>query len=209
MPVTWSFWDRKVEFPENGYHGHDIIETAQRIVKKYGDKFLNLEKAERLEQFKTIAYKEKLAALKEDLEAFNVHYDVWFSEQTLHDAHKIDEACELFKAKGYMYEKDGALWLKSTAFGDDKDRVVIRDNGVPTYLAADIAYHKNKFERGFDRVINVWGADHHGYIARMKAAMAALGYNPEHLEILILQLVSLYRDGELVKMSKRTGQTVT
>jgi arginyl-tRNA synthetase len=200
---------QKVEFPENGYHGHDIIETAQRIVKKYGDKFLHLSEAERLEQFKTIAYKEKLAALKEDLEAFNVHYDVWFSEQTLHDAHKIDEACELLKAKGYMYEKDGALWLKSTAFGDDKDRVVIRDNGVPTYLAADIAYHKNKFERGFDRVINVWGADHHGYIARMKAAMAALGYNPEHLEILILQLVSLYRNGELVKMSKRTGQTVT
>ena len=200
---------RSAEFPENGYHGHDIIETAEKIVKKYGDKFLNLAEPERLEQFKTIAYKEKLAALKEDLEAFNVHYDVWFSEQTLHDEHKIDEACELLKAKGYMYEQDGALWLKSTAFGDDKDRVVIRDNGVPTYLAADIAYHRNKFERGFDRVINIWGADHHGYIARMKAAMAALGYNPEHLEILILQLVSLYRNGELVKMSKRTGQTVT
>ena len=198
-----------VPFPENGYHGHDIIETAQRIIKKYGKKFLNMDEKERLEQFKTIAYKEKLAALREDLEAFNVHYDVWFSEQTLHDAHKIQEACDLLKAKGYMYEKDGALWLKSTAFGDDKDRVVIRDNGVPTYFAADIAYHKNKFERGFDRVINLWGADHHGYIARMKAAMAALGYNPEHLEILILQLVSLYRDGEVVKMSKRTGQTVT
>lgn len=200
---------QKAEFPENGYHGHDIIETAQRIVKKYGDKFLKLDESERLEQFKTIAYKEKLAALKEDLEAFNVHYDVWFSEQTLHDTHKIDEACKLLQDKGYMYEKDSALWLKSTAFGDDKDRVVIRENGVPTYLAADIAYHKNKFERGFDRVINVWGADHHGYIARMKAAMAALGYDPEHLEILILQLVSLYRNGELVKMSKRTGQTVT
>ena len=200
---------QKAEFPENGYHSHDIIETAQRIVKKYGDKFLKLDESERLEQFKTIAYKEKLAALKEDLEAFNVHYDVWFSEQTLHDTHKIDEACKLLQDKGYMYEKDGALWLKSTAFGDDKDRVVIRENGVPTYLAADIAYHKNKFERGFDRVINVWGADHHGYIARMKAAMAALGYDSDHLEILILQLVSLYRNGELVKMSKRTGQTVT
>ena len=108
-----------------------------------------------------------------------------------------------------MYEKDGALWLKSTEYGDDKDRVVIRDNGIPTYLAADIAYHRDKFERGFDHVINLWGADHHGYIARMKAAVGALGYKPEQLEVLILQMVSLYRNGELVKMSKRTGQSVT
>ena len=110
---------------------------------------------------------------------------------------------------GNIYEKDGALWLKSTAYGDDKDRVVIRDNGVPTYLAADIAYHRNKFERGFGRIINIWGADHHGYVCRVKAAMAALGYDPEHLEVLLLQMVSLYRGGELVKMSKRTGQSVT
>lgn len=108
-----------------------------------------------------------------------------------------------------MYEQDGALWLKSTAFGDDKDRVVIRDNGVPTYFAADIAYHANKFGRGFDRVINLWGADHHGYIARMKAAMQCMGYQPEQLEILILQMVRLLRDGQEVKMSKRTGQSVT
>ena len=153
--------------------------------------------------------KEKLAALKEDLEAFNVTYDVWFSEQTLHDGNKIKEACDYLTERGYMYEKDGALWLKATEYGDDKDRVVIRDNGVPTYFAADIAYHRNKFERGFDRVINLWGADHHGYIARMKAAVGALGYNPEQLEVLILQMVSLYRNGELVKMSKRTGQSVT
>ena len=152
---------------------------------------------------------EKLAALKEDLEAFNVTYDVWFSEQTLHDGNKIKEACDYLTERGYMYEKDGALWLKATEYGDDKDRVVIRDNGVPTYFAADIAYHRNKFERGFDRVINLWGADHHGYIARMKAAVGALGYNPEQLEVLILQMVSLYRNGELVKMSKRTGQSVT
>lgn len=198
-----------VEFPENGYHGHDIIDTAERIKRIYGDKFLHMEEKQRIEEFRTIALKEKLAALKEDLEAFNVTYDVWFSEQTLHDANKIKEACDYLTERGYMYEKDGALWLKATEYGDDKDRVVIRDNGVPTYFAADIAYHRNKFERGFDRVINLWGADHHGYIARMKAAVGALGYNPDQLEVLILQMVSLYRNGELVKMSKRTGQSVT
>ena len=198
-----------VEFPENGYHGHDIIDTAERIKRIYGDKFLHMDEEKRIEEFRTIALKEKLAALKEDLEAFNVTYDVWFSEQTLHDGNKIKEACDYLTERGYMYEKDGALWLKATEYGDDKDRVVIRDNGVPTYFAADIAYHRNKFERGFDRVINLWGADHHGYIARMKAAVGALGYNPDQLEVLILQMVSLYRNGELVKMSKRTGQSVT
>ena len=200
---------KEIEFPEDGYHGHDIIDTAQRIINKYGDRFLQMEEAERLEEFKTIAYQEKLAALKEDLERFNVRFDVWFSEKTLHEANKIKEACDRLLEKGYMYEQNGALWLKSTAFGDDKDRVVIRDNGVPTYFAADIAYHANKFGRGFDRVINLWGADHHGYIARMKAAMQCMGYQPEQLEILILQMVRLLRDGQEVKMSKRTGQSVT
>lgn len=200
---------QEVEFPENGYHGHDIIETAERIIRIYGDKFLNMSQEERLNEFRTIALKEKLAALKEDLAAFNVEFDVWFSEQSLHDADAIHKACDLLTERGYLYEQDGALWLKATEHGDDKDRVVIRDNGVPTYFAADIAYHKNKFERGFDRVINLWGADHHGYIARMKAAVGALGYSPDQLEVLILQMVSLYRNGELVKMSKRTGQSVT
>ena len=200
---------KEIEFPEDGYHGHDIIDTAQRIINKYGDRFLQMGEAERLEEVKTIAYQEKLAALKEDLERFNVRFDVWFSEKTLHEANKIKEACDRLLEKGYMYEQDGALWLKSTAFGDDKDRVVIRDNGVPTYFAADIAYHANKFGRGFDRVINLWGADHHGYIARMKAAMQCMGYQPEQLEILILQMVRLLRDGQEVKMSKRTGQSVT
>ena len=198
-----------VEFPENGYHGHDIIETAERIVRIYGDRFLNMSEEERLQEFRTIALKEKLAALKEDLEAFNVTYDHWFSEQTLHDANAIKSACDLLTERGYLYEQDGALWLKATEYGDDKDRVVIRDNGIPTYFAADIAYHRDKYARGFDRVINLWGADHHGYIARMKAAVGALGYHPDQLEVLILQMVSLYRNGELVKMSKRTGKSVT
>jgi len=197
------------EFPENGYHGVDIIDTAKRIVKIYGDKFMQMEEEERLHEFKTLALKEKLAALKEDLQAFNVDFDVWFSEKTLHDEGRIKAACDYLLERGHMYEKDGALWLKSTEYGDDKDRVVIRDNGIPTYLAADIAYHRDKFERGFDHVINLWGADHHGYIARMKAAVGSLGYKPEQLEVLILQMVSLYRNGELVKMSKRTGQSVT
>jgi len=199
---------KPAEFPENGYHGEDIIDTAKRIIKKDGAAYLEMSEEERLGIFKELALREKLAALKEDLAAFNVHYDVWFSEKTLHpDA--VKEACDVLKANGNMYEKDGALWLKSTAYGDDKDRVVIRDNGVPTYLAADIAYHRNKFKRGFGTLINIWGADHHGYICRVKAAMQAYGYNPDDLEVLLLQMVSLYRGGELVKMSKRTGQSVT
>lgn len=197
-----------VEFPEDGYHGQDIIDTAQRILDRDGDKYLSLSEEERLAIFKDLAYHEKLAILKEDLEKFHVTFDNWFSERTLHpDA--VRKVVEILHAKGDIYEKDGALWLKSTAYGDDKDRVVIRDNGVPTYLAADIAYHHNKYERGFDRLINIWGADHHGYVCRVKAAMQALGHDPEKLTVLLLQMVSLYRGGELVKMSKRTGQSVT
>ncbi|WP_346353678.1 arginine--tRNA ligase [Azotosporobacter soli] len=198
-----------VEFPADGYHGEDIVDTARRIIEHHGDRFLKLSVAERREQFKEIALQEKLAALKEDLAAFNVQFDHWFSERTLHEADAIQSACKELREKGYLYEQDGAQWLKSTAYGDDKDRVVIRDNGVPTYLAADIAYHRNKMERGFEQLINIWGADHHGYICRVKAAIAAFGYRPEQLEVLILQMVSLFRDGELVKMSKRTGQSVT
>lgn len=199
---------READIPENGYHGHDIIDTAQAIIDQDGDAYLNMPEEERLELFKDRAYVEKLKALKRDLAAFNVHFDNWFSERTLHpDA--IHGACDVLKQRGKLYEKDGALWLKSTDYGDDKDRVVIRDNGVPTYLAADIAYHKNKYDRGFGSLINIWGADHHGYVARVKAAMAALGYDPEKLEILLLQMVSLFRDGKPVKMSKRTGQAIT
>lgn len=203
-----ELFGQEVEFPENGYHGADIIDTAKRIKAKDGDKYLNMPAEERLAIFKELALKEKLAALKEDLTAFNVEYDVWFSERTLHPD-KVNESVEVLRKNGNIYEKDGALWLKSTAYGDDKDRVVIRDNGVPTYLAADIAYHDNKFQRGFGKVINIWGADHHGYICRVKAALSALGYNPDDLDVLLLQMVSLYRGGELVKMSKRTGESVT
>lgn len=199
---------RTVKFPDDGYHGADIIETAQRIVDRDGDKYLALDEEERLNVFKDLAYVEKLAGLKEDLAAFRVEFDNWFSERTLHDD-AINAAIETLRAKGAIYEKDGALWLNSSEHGDDKDRVVIRENGEPTYLAADIAYHKNKFERGFGTLINIWGADHHGYIARVKAAMSELGFDPDRLKILLLQMVSLYRDGQLVKLSKRTGGTIT
>lgn len=195
-------------FPENGYHGADIVDTAQRIINKDGEKYLDMSEDERLAIFKELALKEKLAALKEDLEAFNVTFDVWFSERTLHPD-MVNAAVDVLKNNGKIYEQDGALWLKSTEYGDDKDRVVIRDNGVPTYLAADIAYHKNKYERGFGKIINLWGADHHGYICRVKAAMSALGFDAEKLDVRLLQMVRLLRGGELVKLSKRTGQTIT
>ena len=196
------------EFPEDGYHGADIIDTTKKIIERDGDKYLNLPEDERLKILQDLAYKEKLDELKKDLHEFKVDFDVWFSERTLHPD-KVNDAIKVLKDNGTIYEKDGALWLNSTKYGDDKDRVVIRENGVPTYLAADIAYHKNKFERNFGTLINLWGADHHGYICRVKAAMTALGFDADKLKILLLQMVSLYRGGERVKMSKRTGESIT
>jgi len=155
------------------------------------------------------ALKEKIAAIKETLDDFGVSYDVWFSEQSLHDSGYVQETIKELENKGYIYEKEGALWLKSTLFGDEKDEVIVRKNGVPTYFAADIAYHRNKFARGFSKVINIWGADHHGHVARMKGAVQALGYNPDSLQIVLMQLVKLIQDGEIVRMSKRSGQYIT
>ena len=197
-----------VEFPEDGYHGADIIDTAKKIIERDGDKYVSLPEDERLQILQDLAYTDKLAELKKDLSAFRVEFDSWFSERTLHPD-KINDAIKVLRDKGEIYEKDGALWLNSTKYGDDKDRVVVRDNGVPTYLAADIAYHKDKFDRNFGTMINLWGADHHGYIARVKAAMTALGFDADKLKIFLLQMVSLYRGGELVKMSKRTGESIT
>ena len=196
------------EFPADGYHGADIIDTTKKIIARDGDKYLNLPKDERLNILQDLAYADKLAELKKDLSNFRVEFDKWFSERTLHPD-KINDAIKILRDKGEIYEKDGALWLASEKYGDAKDRVVVRDNGIPTYLAADIAYHKDKFERGFGTIINLWGADHHGYIARVKAAMSALGFDADKLKVLLLQMVSLYRGGELVKMSKRTGESIT
>ena len=197
----------KIDFPEDGYQGVDIIDTTKRIIARHGDKFITLPEDERLKILGELAYVDKMLELKDDLENFGVEFDVWFSERTLHPD-KINAAIEILKSNGGIYEKDGALWLASSQFGDDKDRVVVRENGEPTYLAADIAYHKNKFDRGFGELINLWGADHHGYVARVKAAMKMLGYDADKLKIIFLQMVSLFRGGEAVKMSKRAGTAI-
>lgn len=198
-----------VPVPPEGYHGEDLLLTVQHIIEQVGDKYLATEETLRREFLIQEALKEKLAAIRRDLSLFGVDYDVWFSEQSLHDSGAITRTVQVLRDKGYIYEQEGALWFRSTLFGDEKDEVIVRKNGIPTYFAADIAYHQNKFERGFDRVINIWGADHHGHVARMKGAMQAMGYDPDNLQVILMQLVRLYRGGELVRMSKRSGQYIT
>ncbi len=196
-------------FPEGGYHGEDLIDTVKGLIAKVGDKYLSVEPGLRREFLVRYALGEKMHDIRETLEDFGVVYDVWFSEQSLHDSGEVRLTLEELQKKEYIYEKEGALWLKSTLFGDEKDEVVVRSNGTPTYFAADIAYHRNKFDRGFGQVINIWGADHHGHVARMKGAMSALGYDSDHLQIILMQLVRLIQKGEVVKMSKRSGQYIT
>lgn len=197
-------------FPEEGYHGQDIVQSVQKIIAEVGDQYLNLDPEERRKKLTDIVLKEKIADIREALQKFGVNYDIWFSETQLHESGAIDEVISLLKEKDLIYEQEGALWFRSSRYGaDDKDEVVVRSNGTPTYFAADIAYHKNKFDRGFDWVINIWGADHHGHVARMKGAVEAVGYNPDNLTVMLMQLVRLYRGGEIVRMSKRTGKYVT
>jgi arginyl-tRNA synthetase len=164
---------------------------------------------ERYKTFRAHGLKLELAKLQKDLADFRVNFDVWFSETSLYENGKIDEALKALNENGHTFEEDGALWFRSTTFGDDKDRVLRKQDGSYTYLTPDIAYHRDKFERGFQKVINIWGADHHGYIPRMKAAVEALGMKPDQLEVEIIQMVQLYKDGEKMKMSKRTGKAVT
>ena len=197
------------EIPEDGYHGKDIIATAQRLLDEKGEAFVDMPEAERRQAMKEYALKEKVTGIRGSLENFGVVFDNWFSEQSLHDAGDVHEVVEILRGKGYDYEKDGAQWLQCTAWGEEKDEVLVRSNGTPTYFAADIAYHRNKFERGYKRLINIWGADHHGHVARLKGAMTALGYPGDDITVILMQLVRLYRGGEIVKMSKRSGQYVT
>lgn len=197
------------QIPEDGYHGKDIIATAQRLLDEKGEALVDLPEAERRELMKNYALKEKVAGIRGSLENFGVVFDNWFSEQSLHDAGSVHEVVDILREKGVVYEKDGAQWLRATDWGEEKDEVLVRSNGTPTYFAADIAYHRDKFERGYKRLINIWGADHHGHVARLKGAMTALGYDGDAITVILMQLVRLYRGGEIVKMSKRSGKYVT
>jgi arginyl-tRNA synthetase len=200
----------KSEILEGGYHGEDIIDRAKEFLELYGDRYKDYPSEDRRKALVEYSLKKNIEKIKEDLNAYGIEYDVWFSEKVLHDNGEVDNVIKELKEKGYTYEKDGAIWFKETLFGADKDDVLVRANGYPTYLASDIAYHRNKFiTRGYDWVIDIWGADHHGHVAPMKGAMKALGINPDRLDVLLMQLVRLIKGGEVVKMSKRTGKMVT
>ncbi len=199
---------KEATLPEDGYHGQDIIDIAKKIKEEIGDRYLN-DDTGALDYFKEAGKKAELAKIKEILEEYRVHYDVWFSETSLYKENRIKPTLRLLKEKGYTYEQDDALWFKSTCFGDDKDRVLIKGDGSYTYLTPDISYHLNKLDRGYEYLVDILGADHHGYIHRMKAAIQALGYNADQLNIDIMQMVRMVENGEEVKMSKRTGNAIT
>ena len=199
-----------IEFPEDGYHGDDIIEHAKNYIKEHGDDLLSLSKEDRQKRLVDYALPKNIEMIKTGLERYGITYDVWFSEKSLHDSGEIKNVLKTLEDNGYCIEKDGAIWFKSPVLGEDKEAVLVRNNGVATYFAADLAYHKNKFiDRKFDKVIDLWGADHHGHVARMKAGVSALGIDPDRLDIVLFQLVHLYQDGEQVRMSKRTGKAVS
>lgn len=201
----------KVNMPEDGYNGKDIVLLGEILKKEYGKSLLEKDKSEYMKFLREYSVKYQLEKIKKDLKDFRVEFDNFYSETSLYESKKIDLTLETLEKSGYIYKKDGATWLKTTALstGDDKDRVLIKADGNYTYFTPDIAYHKDKFDRGYDKLINLFGADHHGYVARIKASMEAVGYNPDNLEILIMQLVRLLENGTEVKMSKRTGKSIT
>ncbi|QRN85011.1 arginine--tRNA ligase [Clostridia bacterium] len=198
-----------VDFPEDGYHGEDITETVAGYVELHGNELLSLDEEERKEILVKYALSEKLRVIREDLERFGVKYDNWFFESTLYESGAVQKTLDRLRERGLIYEKDGASWLAATKYGEEKDEVMVRQNGTPTYFAADIAYHLNKYERGFETLINVWGADHHGHVGRMKNVINALGKDPDSLEVVLMQLVRLFSGGEIVRMSKRTGRFIS
>ena len=199
-----------IEFPEDGYQGEDIIDHMRDYIEQFGDKLLDADPEERRRELVNFALPRNLERIRKGLEEYGIHYDVWFSEQSLYDSGEFEETINYLKEKGLLYEKDGAQWFRATDFGAEKDVVIIRSNGLPTYFASDIAYHRNKFvKRGFDWVINLLGADHHGHVARMKAAVAAMGVDPTRLDIVLFQLVRLFKNGEIARMSKRTGRAIS
>ncbi|MGL4607495.1 MAG: arginine--tRNA ligase [Eubacteriaceae bacterium] len=198
-----------VDFPEDGYQGDDITQHMKELIDIEGRALLEISPEERKKKLVEYALEKNLSKMRKDLEAYGIHYDVWFSEESLYESGAIQEAINLLKERGFAYESEGALWFKATEFGSEKDDVLIRANGLPTYFMADIAYHMNKFiTRGFDRCINVWGADHHGHIARLKGALTAVGIDASHFDVVIMQLVRLLRNGEVARMSKRQGKAI-
>lgn len=199
-----------VDFPEDGYQGEDIIDNAKEFAEKFGDSFVEASSQQRRAALVEYILPRNVELMRSTLEKYRVEYDTWFSETTLHEDGSIDRMVELLKDKNLAYEQDGALWYKATEFGGEQDEVLIRSNGNPTYFAADIAYHYNKFaERGYDIAINLWGSDHHGHVARLKGAMDAIGLRGDALEIILFQFVHLIKDGEPFRMSKRSGQSIT
>lgn len=199
----------EIDFPDNHYKGDYIKDIAKDIVAREGRKLLKIPHETAVSYFSEQARNVILEGIKKDLTDFNVVHDHWFSEKSLFDTSTVERAIELLSKKNLLYEEEGALWFKATAFGDEKDRVVIRGQGATTYFASDIAYHLNKLERGFDLLVDIWGADHHGYIPRLQAAIEALGEPREKLQIILVQLVSLVRGGKQVAMSTRAGEFVT
>ncbi len=200
----------ETEMPPDGYHGNYMIDLAKEIITENGDRFCNLPQEEAVSQLGELGLKKILNQTREDLELLRVDFDAWFSERSLYQQGQFDKVMSMLREGGYIAEKEGATWFVSTALGEDKDNVVIRSDGSPTYFAADIAYHYNKFiERKFERVIDIWGADHQGHVSRMKAVVDALGIDPERLELIIHQMVTLRRGSELVRISKRSGDIIT
>lgn len=197
-----------LKMPEDGYNGKDIKVIGEKLASEHPE-YKDLEQAERISKFRDLGVEYEMRKLKADLAEFRINFDSWFSETALYESGEIDEAMTKMKDNGYVFEADDATWLRTTDFKDDKDRVLVKSDGTLTYLMPDIAYHYDKVERGFDKLINLFGADHHGYINRLKASLGALGENPDKLEIQIMQLVRLIENGEEVKMSKRTGKAVT
>lgn len=198
-----------VEFPEDGYHGDDIKERAAQFAEENGDRYVDADPAERQKALVSFALPKNIARMQADLAKYGIQYDEWFLESRIHNDGELEETIQILKDKGMTYEKEGALWYRATDFGAEKDEVLVRQNGNPTYFAADIAYHRNKFaKRGFDICIDVWGADHHGHVARMKAAMDAVGLDGSQLDVVLIQLVRLVKAGEVVRMSKRTGKAI-
>jgi arginyl-tRNA synthetase len=200
---------REAEIPEGGYHGLYLVEAAERVLRERGRDFADLPAEEGIRQCRALAVRMQREEQDRDMADFGVHFDVFTSEQSLYERGLVDGALVLLGEKGLTYEEGGALWLRTTQFGDDKDRVLRKSDASLTYLVPDIAYHVDKRNRGFDRAIDVWGADHHGYVPRMRSVLAALGLPPDFFDVAILQLVKVVRDGEEVKMSKRSGEFVT